>query len=78
VLLKFDSQKQIYECKVYPHRPALCRLFPFQVEKSGSDSFDLKLLPCKGINRRVGAVIDERFLVDNVLGLLRDICPKPT
>jgi Fe-S-cluster containining protein len=72
VFLRFDSRKQFYECAVYPYRPALCRLYPFYVEKTSSDRFVLKLLPCKGISRRVGTIIDERFLIDNVLGLLLD------
>jgi Fe-S-cluster containining protein len=72
VFLQFDSQKQLYECTVYPYRPALCRLYPFHIEKTSSDRFVLKLLPCKGINRRLGAIIDERFLIDNVLDLLLD------
>jgi Fe-S-cluster containining protein len=70
ILLKFDSQKQIYECTVYRNRPAPCRFYPFHIEKTSSDRFVLKLLPCKGINRRLGAIIDERFLIDNVLALL--------
>jgi len=74
--LKFDAQKQFYECTVYPHRPALCRLYPFHLEKISSVRFVLKLLPCKGINRRLGAIIDERFLIDNVLGLLLDLRAK--
>jgi Fe-S-cluster containining protein len=73
VFLKFDSQKRFYECTVYPYRPALCRLYPFHIEKSSSEGFVLKLLPCKGIDRRLGAVIDGRFLIDNVLGLLLDL-----
>jgi len=73
VFLKFDSQKQFYECMVYPCRPVLCRLYPFHIEKTSSDRFVLKLLPCKGISRRLGAIIDERFLIDNVLGLLLDL-----
>jgi Fe-S-cluster containining protein len=77
VFLKFDSQKQFYECTVYPYRPALCRLYPFHIEKTSSDRFVLKLLPCKGINRRLGAVIDERFLIDNVLGLLFALSRPP-
>jgi len=76
VFLKFDSQKQLYECTVYPYRPAGCRLYPFHVEKTSSDRFVLKLLPCKGINRRLGAIIDERFLIDNALGFLHDLCAK--
>jgi Fe-S-cluster containining protein len=77
VLLKFNSEEQFYECKAYHHRPALCRLYPFHVEKTGSDRFVLKLLPCKGINRRLGAIIDERFLIDYVLGLLFDARSEP-
>jgi Fe-S-cluster containining protein len=77
VLLKFDPQERSYECKAYNHRPARCRLYPFHVEKTSSDRLVLKLLPCKGINRRVGAIVDERFLIDNVLGLLLDAHPGP-
>jgi Fe-S-cluster containining protein len=73
VFLKFDSQKQLYECTVYPYRPAMCRLYPFHIEKTSSDKLVLKLLPCKGINRHLGAIIDERFLIDNVLGILHDL-----
>jgi Fe-S-cluster containining protein len=69
-LLKFDSQKKLYECTVYPYRPALCRVYPFHVERTSLDRFVLKLLPCKGLNRRFGAIIDEHFLTDDVLGSL--------
>jgi Fe-S-cluster containining protein len=76
VLLKFDPLRRFYECTVYPHRPALCRLYPFHIEKTSSDTFVLKLLPCRGINRRLGTIIDERFLIDNVLGLLLNTWPE--
>lgn len=76
--LRFDSQQQFYECTVYPHRPALCRLYPLHVEKTSADRFVLKLLPCKGIGRRLGAIIDERFLIENVLGLLFDLGAQKT
>lgn len=76
VLLKYDSKRRFYECTVYSNRPTLCRLYPFYIEKAGSDRFVLKLLPCRGINRRLGTIIDERFLIDNVLGLLLDACPE--
>jgi Fe-S-cluster containining protein len=70
IFLKFDSQKQSYECTVYPYRPTLCKLYPFHIEKADSGRLVLKLLPCTGINRCHGAIIDERFLTDNVLGLI--------
>jgi Fe-S-cluster containining protein len=69
-LLRFDSQKQFCECMAYFYRPLLCRLYPFHIEKTRSNRFLLKLLPCKGINRHVGTIVDERFLIDDVLGLL--------
>jgi Fe-S-cluster containining protein len=72
VFLKSNSRKQFYECTIYAYRPALCRFYPFHIEKASSDRIVLKLLPCKGISRRLGAVIDERFLIDNVLVLLSD------
>jgi Fe-S-cluster containining protein len=78
VFLRFHSQEQFYECMVYPHRPALCRIYPLHVEKTGADRFVLKLLPCKGISRRRGAIIDERFLIENVRGLLFDLSPQKT
>ncbi len=74
MFLKFDSQKRCYECMVYYRRPVLCRIYPFHIEKISSDTFALELLSCKGINRRFGAIIDERFLIDNVLGLMPDFC----
>jgi Fe-S-cluster containining protein len=77
VLLKFDSKKRFFECAVYPNRPALCRLYPFHVEKISSDGFVLKLLPCRGINRRFGTIIDERFLIGNLLGLLLHARSEP-
>jgi Fe-S-cluster containining protein len=73
VFLEFDSRKQFYECTVYRYRPSLCRLYPFHIEKTSSDRFLLKLLPCKGLNRHVGAIIDKRFLINNMLGLLLDL-----
>jgi len=76
VFLKPDSQKQFYECTAYPYRPTLCRLYPFQIEKTSLHRFILTLLPCKGINRHLGAIIDERFLIDNVLDLLLELCAR--
>jgi Fe-S-cluster containining protein len=70
VLLEFDSQKQSYQCKVYPHRPDHCRLYPFHFEKVDSKRFLVTLLPCKGINRHRGAIVDERFLTANLTSLI--------
>jgi Fe-S-cluster containining protein len=83
VFLKSDSQKQFYECMVYPYRPTLCKLYPFHIDEISSDRFVLKLLPCKGIDHRHGAIINEHFLIDNVLGLLlhlraKSVCRRNT
>jgi Fe-S-cluster containining protein len=78
VFLKFDSHKQIHECTIYQCRPTMCRLYPFHIEKISSDRFVLELLPCRGINRRRGAIINERCLIDNVLGSLLDLPSEHT
>jgi Fe-S-cluster containining protein len=73
VYLRFDTEKHIYECAVYDYRPALCRLYPFHFEKTSPNSFVLKTIPCKGINRCYGELVDERFILGNLLDALHDL-----
>jgi len=63
VFLRLNTEKDVFECEVYHHRPALCRLYPFHFEKISPISFMLKILPCRGITRRYGELVDERFIV---------------
>jgi len=67
VFLRFNEKKDVYECSVHVSRPALCRLYPFYFEKTCANSFILKLLPCKGISRRIGEPVDEKFIISHLL-----------
>jgi Fe-S-cluster containining protein len=73
IYLKFDAEKQVYRCAVYDYRPALCRLYPFHFEETGPCCFILKLMPCLGINRRVGVLFDEEFIVARLLDSLKEL-----
>jgi len=74
VFLQLDKERRFYECSVYDSRPAFCRLYPFHFEKISSSSFMLKILPCRGINRRYGELVDERFVIVHLLDTVRDLC----
>jgi len=73
VYLNFDTEKRVYKCAVYHHRPALCRLYPFHLEKASPNSFVLKIMPCRGINRRNGEPVDEKFIIAHLLDALKDL-----
>ena len=69
-----DEEDGIYECSIYDHRPALCRLYPFYVEMVGPRALLLKFIPCcNGLNDPEGRPVDEsfilRFLVDVIMDL---------
>lgn len=66
VFLQLDKERHFSECSVYDSRPALCRLFPFHFEKISPSSFMLKILPCRGINRRSGELVDEKFIITHL------------
>jgi len=74
VFLQLDKERNFSECSVYDLRPALCRLYPFHFEKISPNSFMLKILPCRGINRRHGELVDEKFILTYLLDALHDLC----
>jgi len=76
VFLELDKEKGVYECTVYHHRPALCRLFPFHFEKTHPNSYILKIMPCRGISRRIGELVDERFIIAHLVEALHDLSAK--
>ena len=74
VFLQVDKERHFFECSVYDSRPALCRLYPFHFEKINPNSFMLKILPCRGLNRRYGELVDEKFIITHLLDALHDAC----
>jgi len=74
VFLKFDAQKGVYECLIYDLRPALCNLYPFDFERTGSSSFVLKLIPCcRGLNNPGGELVDKKFIIKHLLSAVLDL-----
>jgi len=78
VFLKFDAEKDRYECLIYDFRPVLCRLYPFGFERISSNSIMLKLIPCcRGLNNPDGELVDKGFitnhLLDAMLEFLEDV-----
>lgn len=64
IFLSFTAQRGLYQCSVYEHRPAFCRLYPFQFERLGPQSYALKFIPCcNGLNTENGEPVDEKFFV---------------
>ena len=74
VFLQLDKERHFSKCSVYDSRPTLCRLYPFHLEETSPDSFMLKIMPCMGINRRYGELVDERFIIPHLLDALHDLC----
>jgi Fe-S-cluster containining protein len=73
IYLKFDADKQVFQCAVYDHRPTLCRLYPFHFEKVNSNCFVVKIMPCLGTSLRFGEPVDEKFVAANLLEALKEL-----
>jgi len=73
VFLRFDVKNRVYECSIYDFRPALCRLYPFHVERSSPNACTLKLIPCcNGLNTKDGELVNENFITKHLLDALLD------
>ena len=71
IFLKFDAKQSRYECSIYDFRPILCRLYPFDFDRIGTDSIVLKFIPCcRGLNNPDGKLVDERFINKHLLAPL--------
>ncbi len=71
--LRLNGEKNLYECSVYDSRPLLCRLYPFHFQWTGLDTFVVRIMPCRGLSRRFGNLLDERFLCDYLQDALRGL-----
>ena len=71
VYLELDAEKQTYECVVYNNQPTLCRLYPFQFEKTNANDFILQIPSCVGLNLRCGEIINEAFIIGKLLDVLK-------
>jgi Fe-S-cluster containining protein len=68
IFLKFAAEKNVYTCKIYDFRPALCRLYPFELDRKSPYAFTLKLIPCcMGLNNPNGETVDKEFIARYLL-----------
>lgn len=68
IFLKFDAKQNRYQCSIYDFRPILCKLYPFDFERVGSNIVVLKVIPCcRGLNNSNGKLVDESFIINHLL-----------
>jgi len=71
IFLKIDAEQNRYECSIYDFRPTLCRLYPFDFDRIGSNIIVLKFIPCcRGLNNPDGELVDEKFIANHLLAPL--------
>lgn len=71
IFLSYDTTTQLHKCSVYKFRPTLCRLYPFHLEKSGHNSYTLRLIPCcNGLNAIEGEKLDRDFIAKTISGVV--------
>jgi len=74
VFLRFDRRNSRYECSIYDLRPSVCRLYPFEFQKTGQGTGSLRLIPCcNGLNTRDGSSVDRGFVEKHLLGPIVDL-----
>jgi len=74
IFLSLDSQTHLHNCSVYNLRPALCRLYPFRLERSGRNSYTLELIPCcNGLNAKDGESVDTDFIAKTTSDILFEL-----
>jgi Fe-S-cluster containining protein len=70
-----NNGEEAYRCGIYELRPALCRLYPFEFERTGLNTGVLRFIPCcNGLNARDGSLVDERFVEEELLEAILDLC----
>ena len=61
------------DCQIYPHRPLICRFYPFSLEQLGAESYEFRVSEeCPGV--KLGKVIKEkdfREMLDKALNCIQ-------
>lgn len=74
VFLEYETEKGVYNCSIYDFRPTLCRLYPFDFERIGLNSFVLKFIPCcRGLNDSNGELVNERFILNRLFDAMKNV-----
>jgi len=79
IFLEINKEGSTYECLIYDHRPALCRLYPFQLEVVDRQSFLLRVVPCcRGLNDPEGEPVNEEFIRRHIIKAIIDLLAVPS
>jgi len=79
VFLSFSAIEHLHLCSIYGLRLTLCRLYPFQFEKSGPQSYVLKVIPCcNGLNSNDDETVDAKFFSKNLQQVFLDLIESGT
>jgi len=74
IFFSFDTLTRLHNCSIYSIRPALCRLYPFRFERSGENSYTLKLIPCcNGLNTEDSESVDIDFIAKTTSNTLFEL-----
>ena len=74
IFLRYNSQDKAYECAIYDLRPAVCRLYPFEYERTEPNAIVLGFIPCcNGLDSRDGALVDRKFVEERLLEAVLDL-----
>jgi len=74
IFLSFNTQEDLYSCSIHDQRPTFCRLYPFQFEKSGLQSYSLSFIPCcNGLNNADGEAVDAKFFTKFLKEILYEL-----
>jgi len=74
IFLQHDVEGKVHRCSIYDLRPSLCRLYPFEFQKTGQGTGLLRLIPCcNGLNTREGSLVERGFIEKHLLGAIMDL-----
>jgi len=73
IFLKYDAENKIYVCNIYDQRPSLCRLYPFEFQRTDPYKGMLRLIPCcNGLNAYDGSLVDGKFVEEHLFRSMMD------
>ena len=74
IFLNYDTEDKVYRCSIYDLRPSLCRLYPFEFQRTSPNTGILRFIPCcNGLNASDGLLVDRKFIEKHLLGPIVDL-----
>ncbi len=74
IFLQHDVEGKVHRCSIYDLRPSLCRLYPFEFQRTSPNTGILRFIPCcNGLNASDGLLVDRKFIEKYLLSPLLDL-----